>query len=153
MGVCTIGLKVWNKDGYGRREYEPIIFLRHIVVDVRMTKLRDHFLLTRRTEPVGVKQDLHSLQASGKSHNVHLWYVPRFELLQNRMDTKDPVPSSIGVVIPGSVRLAFWGGSVYTTPSGWAQGRGFPFWVVEGNEVGPLTSSTPRATGVELTVR
>jgi len=21
MGVCTIGLKVWNKDGYGRREY------------------------------------------------------------------------------------------------------------------------------------
>ena len=21
MGVCTIGFKVWNKDGYGRREY------------------------------------------------------------------------------------------------------------------------------------
>ena len=21
MGVCTIGLKVWNKNGYGRREY------------------------------------------------------------------------------------------------------------------------------------
>jgi len=21
MGVCTIGLKVWNKDGYGKREY------------------------------------------------------------------------------------------------------------------------------------
>jgi len=21
MGVCTIGLIVWNKDGYGRREY------------------------------------------------------------------------------------------------------------------------------------
>ena len=21
MGVCTIGLKAWNKDGYGRREY------------------------------------------------------------------------------------------------------------------------------------
>jgi len=21
MGVCTIGSKVWNKDGYGRREY------------------------------------------------------------------------------------------------------------------------------------
>jgi len=21
MGVCTIGLKVWNKDVYGRREY------------------------------------------------------------------------------------------------------------------------------------
>ena len=21
MGVCTIGLKVWSKDGYGRREY------------------------------------------------------------------------------------------------------------------------------------
>jgi len=21
MGVCTIGLKVWNKDGYRRREY------------------------------------------------------------------------------------------------------------------------------------
>ena len=21
MGVCTIGLKVWNKDSYGRREY------------------------------------------------------------------------------------------------------------------------------------
>ena len=21
QGVCTIGLKVWNKDGYGRREY------------------------------------------------------------------------------------------------------------------------------------
>ena len=23
IGVCTIGLKVWNKDGYGRREYVP----------------------------------------------------------------------------------------------------------------------------------
>jgi len=23
MRVCTIGLKVWNKDGYGRREYVP----------------------------------------------------------------------------------------------------------------------------------
>jgi len=22
MGVCTIGLKVWNKGGYGRREYD-----------------------------------------------------------------------------------------------------------------------------------
>jgi len=43
-----------------------------VVVVVRMIKLQDHFLLTRRTEPVGVKQDLHSLQASGKSHNVHL---------------------------------------------------------------------------------
>jgi len=21
MGVCTIGLKIWNKDGYVRREY------------------------------------------------------------------------------------------------------------------------------------
>jgi len=21
MGVCTVGLKLWNKDGYGRREY------------------------------------------------------------------------------------------------------------------------------------
>ena len=21
MGVCTIGLNAWNKDGYGRREY------------------------------------------------------------------------------------------------------------------------------------
>jgi len=73
-----------------------------------MNKLQDHFLLIRRTEPVGVKQDLHSLQASGKSHNVHLWYVPRVELLQNRMDTKNPAPSSIGVVIPGSVWLAFW---------------------------------------------
>jgi len=89
----------------------------HVVVVVRMIKQQQNFLLTRRTEPVGVKQDLHSLQASGKSHNGHLWYVPRFELLQNRMDTKDPVPSSIGVVIPGIVRLAFWGGSVYTTPS------------------------------------
>jgi len=41
-------------------------------VVVRMIKLQDHFLLTRRTEPVGVKQDLHSLLASGKSqsHNV-----------------------------------------------------------------------------------
>ena len=29
------------------------------------------------------------------------------ELLQNRMDTKLPVPSSIGIVIPGSVRPAF----------------------------------------------
>jgi len=98
-----------------------------------MINLQDHFLLTRRTEPVGVKQDLHSLQASGKSDNVHLWYVPRFELLQNRMDTKDPVPSSISVVIPRSVRLAFWGSSVYTTQSSWAQGRGFPLWVVEGS--------------------
>ena len=115
-----------------------------LVVVVGMIKLQDHFLLTRRTEQVGVKQDLHSLQTSGKSHNVHLWYFPRFGLLQNRMDTKDPVPSSIGVVIPGSVRLAFWGGSVYTTPSGEAQDWGFPLWVVEGNEVGPLTSSTPR---------
>ena len=69
-----------------------------------MIKLQDHFLLTRRSEPVGVKQDLHSLQASGKSHNVHLWYVPLFELLQNRMHTKDPVPSSMGVLIPGSVK-------------------------------------------------
>jgi len=43
-----------------------------ILVVVRMIKLQDHFLLTRRTELVGVKQDLHSLQASGKSHNVHL---------------------------------------------------------------------------------
>jgi len=49
-----------------------------------------------------VKQYLYSVQASGMSHNG-----PRFELLQNRMDTKDPVPSSISVVIPGSVRLAF----------------------------------------------
>jgi len=40
------------------------------VVVVRMIKLRDHFVLT--TEPVGVKQDLHSLQESGKSDNVHL---------------------------------------------------------------------------------
>jgi len=118
-----------------------------------MIKLQNHFLLTMRTEPVGMKQDLHSLQASGKSHRVHLWYAPRFELPQNRMDTKGPVPSSISIVIPGSVRLAFWGGSVYATQSGWAQGRGFPLWVVEGNEVGPLTSSTPRAIGVESTVR
>jgi len=21
MGVCAIGLKVWNEDGYGKREY------------------------------------------------------------------------------------------------------------------------------------
>ena len=67
-----------------------------------MIKLQDHFLLTRRTEPVGLMRilshfSLHSLQASRKTHNVHLWYVPRFELLQNRMDTKDPAPSSIGV--------------------------------------------------------
>ena len=48
-----------------------------------------------------------ALQASGKSDNVNLWYLPRFELLQNRMDNKDPEPSSIGVLIPGSVRLAF----------------------------------------------
>jgi len=41
------------------------------MIVVRMIKLQDH-LLTRRTEPVGVKQDLHSLQASGKSHKVHL---------------------------------------------------------------------------------
>ena len=113
---------------------------------VRVMKLQDHFLLTRRTEPVGVKQDLHSLQASGKSHNVHLWHVPRFGLLQNRMDTKDPVPSSIGAVITRNAWLAVWGGSVYTTPSGLAQGRGLPLCMVEGNEVGPLTSSTPRAT-------
>jgi len=98
----------------------------HAVVVVHMIKLQDHFHLTRRTEPVGVKQDLHSLQASGKSHNVHLWYVSRFELLQKRMDTKDQAPFSIGVVIPGNVRLAFWSGSVYTTQKGWYQGRGFP---------------------------
>jgi len=42
------------------------------VVVVHMIKLQDHFLLIRRTEPIGVKQDLHSLQASGKSDNVHL---------------------------------------------------------------------------------
>jgi len=29
----------------------------------------------------------------------------------------------------------------------------FPLWVVEGNEVGPLISSTPRATDIESTVR
>ena len=63
------------------------------------------------------------------------------------------MPLSIGVVIPGSVRLAFWGGSVYTTPSGEAQDWGFPHWLVEGNEVGSLTSSTPRATDIESTVR
>jgi len=103
-----------------------------------MIKLQDHFLLIRRTGLMGWKQDLHSLQASGKSYNVNLWYFPRFGLLQNRMDTKDPVPFSIGVLIPGSVWLSFWGDSVYTTPSGWAQGRGFPLWMVEGNEVGPL---------------
>ena len=113
-----------------------------------MIKLQDIFPLTRRIDPVGVKQDLHSLQASGKRHIVHLWYVPQFELLQNRMDTKDPAPSSIGVKIPGSVRLAFWGGSERLRPM-----SGFPLWVVEGNGVGPLTSSTPRATGVESTVR
>jgi len=79
-----------------------------------MIKLQDRFLLTRRTEPVEVKQDLQSLQASGKSHNVHLWYVPTFELLQNPMDTKDPVQSSIGVVIPWSFWLAF--GGVQFTP-------------------------------------
>jgi len=112
----------------------------------------------RRAKVPLQKQDLHSLQASGKIHNIHLWYVPRFELLQNRMDTndpvpyghqwsgaiwtprircrmdtkdpvphghqgsgavwtprircrmdtKDPVPSSMGIVIPRSVRLAFW---------------------------------------------
>ena len=191
---------------------QSCIFLQTIVLHnkhklemifVRMIKQQDH-LLTRRTEPVGVKQDLHSLQASGKSHKAHLWYVPRFELLQNRMDTKGPVPSSIGKLIPGRllkalvflyafeesqglrmrnftwnifpiknllidalltpivestylihgrVRHASWGGSVYTTQSGWAQGQGFPLWVVEGNEVGPLIASTPRATGVESTVR
>ena len=42
-----------------------------IVVVVRMIKLQDHFLLTRRTKLVWVKQDLYSLQASGKSHDVH----------------------------------------------------------------------------------
>jgi len=78
-----------------------------VVVVVRMIKLQDHFLRTRRTEPLWVKQDLHSLQTSGKSDNVHLRYVPRFELLQNSLDTKDPVPSYMGVVIPGSVQLAF----------------------------------------------
>jgi len=68
-----------------------------------MIKLQDHFLLTRRTQTVGVKRDLHSLQAVATS----IYDVPRFELLQNRMDTKDPAPSSIGVLIPGSVQLAF----------------------------------------------
>jgi len=34
---------------------------------VHMIKLQDHFLLTSK-RPVGVKQDLHSFQASGKSH-------------------------------------------------------------------------------------
>ena len=88
-----------------------------------------------------------------KEPQRHLWYVSRFELLQNRMNTKDPVPSSIGVVIPGNVRLAFWGGSVYTTQSGKVQRRGFPLWLVEGNEVGTLTFSTARATDFESTVR
>jgi len=36
----------------------------HFYLVVRLIKLQDHFLLTRCTEPVGVKQDLHSLQAS-----------------------------------------------------------------------------------------
>ena len=103
-----------------------------------MIKLQDHFLLTRPTEPVRMKQDLQSLKASGESYNVHLWYVPRFELFQNCMETKGLVPFFIGVVIPGSVRLAFWGGSVYTTQSSCNHGRGFPLWLVEGNEVGPI---------------
>ena len=93
---------------------QSCIFLQTIVLHnkhklemifVRMIKQQDH-LLTRRTEPVGVKQDLHSLQASGKSHKAHLWYVPRFELLQNRMDTKGPVPSSIGKLISGRLLKA-----------------------------------------------
>jgi len=79
--------------------------------------------------------------ASGKSDNVHLWDVPRFELLQNRMDTKDHMSSSIGIVITRRVQLSFWGGSVYTMQGGWAQGQGFPLWVLEGNEVGSLILS------------
>jgi len=51
-------------------EHYSCIFLCKLVV--RMIKLQDNFLLTRRTVPVGVKQDLHSLQATGKSHNVCL---------------------------------------------------------------------------------
>ena len=42
------------------------------VVVVRMIKLQDHFPLARRTEPVGLKQDMHSLQASGTKHILHL---------------------------------------------------------------------------------
>jgi len=29
MGVCTIGLKVWNKDGYGRREYVQCFYVNN----------------------------------------------------------------------------------------------------------------------------
>ena len=65
-------------------------------------------------------------------------WTPR---IRRRMDTKDPDGHQgsgwtprirrqqlpIGAVVPGSVRLAFWGGSVYSTRSGWNKGRSFHF--------------------------
>jgi len=52
MGVCTIGLrKVWNKDGYGRREYdqgEMCDLKKWTTVDIKNSMFQHHAICHHR---------------------------------------------------------------------------------------------------------
>jgi len=117
-------------------------------VVVCMIKLQEHFLLARRTEPAG---EARSAVTPRIRHKAHLPLMCSAigaspELHGHQASGADFRQCSDSRKRPTYVLKWF---NYKPTLSGWDQGRGFPLWVMEGIEVGPVNSSTLQATGVD----